>query len=85
MIQSPKAHFLANAGACKTHADTIHTSAFQEALQSALLQYSSECARETGPDAGYWKTRGAFEFSRVLCTLHVPAATRTHVDHDNLE
>lgn len=85
MIQSPKEHFLADAAACKTHADTITSSKFQEALQGALLEYSLLCSRETEPVAGHWKSRGAFEFSQVLCTIHVPRIERTVSNRDNLE
>lgn len=84
MIGSPKARFLADAGAAKRHADTVTSVAFQDALQSALLEFSLKCSKETNPDAGYWKSQGAFEFAKTLCNLHNPRADSTLRDYDNL-
>lgn len=85
MIQTPKAHFFSNLIAVKQHADTVSTDAFQKALESALLEYSSQCAKEPNTDEGHFKHKGAFEFSRLLCTLHVPPKELIHHDPDNLE
>lgn len=85
MIQSPKVHFQTNPVAVKGHADTVSTEEFQHALEIALLEYSKECAKESEPMAGYYKSRGAFEFARTLCSLHVPPTQRQTKDLDNLE
>lgn len=82
MIQTPKAHFHGNPIAVKQHADTVSTDAFQKALESALLEYSLICAND--PE-GRLKAKGAFDFARLLCTLHLASAQAVYKDYDNLE
>lgn len=85
MIQSPKARFLANSVACKKHADTVTTAEFQEALQAALTEYTRQTTALGEGDRGFNKILGAFEFSTLLCRLHVPPTQRTPTNRDNLE
>ena len=84
MIPSPKERFLANARAAKEHADLVANPSFQHAVDTALRVFAEQCDHTDGADAGYWRTRGAFEFVRVLNTLHELPVTRGRKDFDNL-
>lgn len=84
MIPTPKERFLANPALKQELGNIISNPSFQSALEAALLTHAQNCAHEDGPDAGYWKTKGAFEFVKVLCSLHNPAVERAFKDLDNL-
>lgn len=84
MIPSPKERFLANPTLKHALGNIVANPDFHAALEAAQLAYAEQCSREDGADAGYWKSRGAFEFVKVLCNLHNPPVERVHKDLDNL-
>lgn len=84
MIPTPKERFLANPALKQELGNIVANPAFQAAVEAALLTHSQNCANEDGPDAGYWKNKGAFEFVKVLSNLHNPVLKREHKDLDNL-
>ena len=85
MISSHRNHFLAQPDQVAAHAALVATNSFQTSLNAALGEYSRKCSQDAGPDAGYWKSRGAFEFAEVFCNLSAPVTETTHRDPDNLE
>lgn len=86
MIPSPKERFIADAALAKTHADTVGSTAFVQALDAALLEYGAQCARHAMPgvDESGLLLRGAHEFARLLTTLAEPRTRETTHDRDNL-